>query len=151
MKTLIALTICAAALSAQTSVQVAVKFSTTQKIWNILLRPKTVLADFACVAAELEPGESTACTVTLNQSARFGGVAVVVSLPAGFTGPPAVTIPAGATATTFQILRVDLVGYIGPRMLAAPVTARVPGRPAVHWAQVMVPCVARLDRCGNVE
>lgn len=135
------------ALAAQTvTVQVAAKLGPLQKIWNILLRPKTVLADFSCDMAEMEPGEVSTCTVTLNQTARAGGVSINVTLPTGFTGPPSVLVPGGTAMATFQITRLDIVAG-SPQIFTAPWAMRLEGCEQ-RFASVLLACCARADRCG---
>lgn len=87
------------------SVAVRVKYGLIEKIWSILLRPKTTIVNFTCDKTELEPGEIAACTVTINVPARAGGLRIEVLMPAELTGPAIVTIPQSATSATFTISR----------------------------------------------
>jgi len=146
MKRVAALAILCSALSAQT-VQIAARQGTIQKIWNILLRPKTTLSVFTCAAAEMEPGESTDCTATLNQTARGAGVLVTVTLPTGFTGPASVTIPAGSASATFTVTRQDVIAA-DPRTFTVAFSARMGGCAAQYFSSVVTACCARADRCG---
>jgi hypothetical protein len=61
------------------------------------------VASLACSPASLTAGASTTCTVSLTQPAPAGGSIVTLSStnPAALPVPPSVTVPAGATSTTF--------------------------------------------------
>jgi hypothetical protein len=136
----------ASTLSAQT-VQITVKQGSISKAWSILLRPKVTLSAFTCAAAEMEPGESTVCTVTLNQPARALGVEVTVVLPTGFTGPASVTVPAGSASATFSLTRLDVIAA-GPRVFPVAWSIHIPGCAPQRFAEVLTACCARADRCG---
>jgi hypothetical protein len=43
---------------------------------------------------------------------------------------------------------VDLVGYVSSEILPARMSVWVTGWPARHYAEILVPCCARVDRCG---
>lgn len=150
MKRLAVLSLLCAALSAQTvTVQIVVKRGLIEKIiWNILLRPKTILSALTCNATEMEPGDSATCTVTLNQAARGNGVTAEVMLPAGFSGPLSVTIPNGSAVATFQITRQDVIASTDPRLFTVAFSARMEGCATQRFSSVVMACCARTDRCG---
>jgi hypothetical protein len=109
MKHLIALMLLPNFLSAQTpapvEIKVRVKGSIIEKVWSIILRPRTVATAINCTATEMEPGESTDCTVTINQPARAAGAEIEITMPPGISGPNVVSIGAGQTTRLFQISR----------------------------------------------
>jgi hypothetical protein len=147
MKRFLLLLVFAGIASAQTvTIQVTAKLNTVQKIWNILLRPKTVLAEFTCDVTEMEPGETATCTVTLNQPARPVGATIAITLPTGFTGPPSVLIPGGAASATFSITRLDTFAS-NPTIFPVAWSMRL-GACAQRYASVLLACCARADRCG---
>jgi len=52
----------------------------------------------------IEPGESTTCTVTMNQPAGTGGFSAPISVSAaGLTLPASVVVPQGQTTATFVV------------------------------------------------
>ena len=77
------------------------------KSYQFTLRPKTFVSSLTCTLVEIEPGESSLCTLNLNQLARAGGIAIDLTLPAGFTGPSTVSVGAGLNITTFTVTRTD--------------------------------------------
>lgn len=96
------------------TVTIRVKYGLLEKLWNILLRPRTTIVGFTCDKTELEPGEITACTVTISAPARAGGLRVDVIVPVELTGPSVVTINQGATSVTFSISRPSTTGAVVP-------------------------------------
>ncbi len=59
----------------------------------------------------LAPGQSGFCFVTITKPAPKGGAVFRITLKGmGLTAPMLVTVPKGATSTTFQIVRPILSG-----------------------------------------
>lgn len=122
--------------------------SLLQKLWQLILRPRTIIGDFACDLTEMEPGDSTQCTISLNQPARVPGYPVDITVPPGFTGPGSITIPAGAGTATFSISRLDLSGAIGPQILPTAISVWAVNQPGTAtYADVGIPCCALRDQC----
>lgn len=86
------------------------------RIWQFFFGSAYSVTNLTCdrsasIADPLVPGDSSTCTVTINQPAGTNGVQVMVTVPAPLIGGPpngVLTIPAGGTTGTF------LVTYPGP-------------------------------------
>lgn len=62
------------------------------------------ISSVGCAAASLNPGQSTACTVTLSGPAATGGQTVTISSsPSSVQIPPSVTVPSSATTASFTL------------------------------------------------
>jgi hypothetical protein len=63
------------------------------------------LSNFQCDKPELEPGEASACTLTLNKAAPPGGLTVALTAddPAKLSVPATATIPAGSSSAPVKV------------------------------------------------
>lgn len=71
-------------------------------IKNAGAAPTPFLTSLACSPAALFSGQQSACTVSLNTAASTAATVAIVSGNAAVTVPSTVTIPAGATFTSFS-------------------------------------------------
>lgn len=90
-------------------VQVQARAGAFSWFWKFILRPSVVLTALSCDKTELEPGESSTCTVTLNRAARVGGFLVGITMPAELSGPTTILVPAGQNNATFTVTRPQTV------------------------------------------
>jgi hypothetical protein len=108
MKKLLLLLLAAGTLAAQTTPQTVNLSATGNGVTlncTITLTTRAVLSKFTCAPINLYPGDTTVCTVTINQPADPGGFLVTIALPSIFSGPGSVTILAGATNAVFVVAR----------------------------------------------
>jgi hypothetical protein len=145
LKLILAAALFTTALSAQI-VPLTVKLGAKELSWTITLKPKVTLSAFTCDATEMEPGDTTACTITLTAPAKAAGVTVTVTLPTGFTGPPSVLIPGGSVTATFTITRLDLTAS-NPQIFPVSWALRL-GACEQRFAGILLACCARVDKCG---
>lgn len=100
------------AIAQTADVKVTPRNGTPPKVWTFTLTDKVLISRFACDKAELTPGESSTCTVTLNVLARLGGFLFDVVLPPGFTGPATVLVGMNSSAVDFTVTRVELTAAV---------------------------------------
>ena len=135
------------------AVQVSVRLDTMTKIWQFFFGVRTTITLFSCdrsASADdpILPGESSTCTVTLNQPAGRAGVTVQVIIPTPLTGGPSggtITIPPGATSGSFV---VTYPSAAGAWLIPTGLTIWGPGIETQYLAELMWPCCARADQCG---
>jgi len=159
---LIGLMLCGMAL-AQTppaSVTVTVKYGTVQKIWNFVFGAPYTITDLECTqppdapapapgSTMLLPGDSSTCTVTINQAAPAAGLQIQVTIPSPLTGGPTggvLTIPSAATTGTFTV--TYSVSANAPTIFMGEAVEIVGPVSDESYLSLFIPCCARADLCG---
>ena len=158
------LAVCCAPALAQAppaSVSVTVKYGTAQKVWNFFFGAPYTITDLECTqppdatapapgSTMLLPGDSSTCTVTINQGAPAAGVNIQVLVPSPLTGGPAggiLTIVQGATTGTFTVAYPAAANGTTV-FLGEAVEIDTPASTESYLA-LFIPCCARADLCGD--
>ena len=125
--------------------QVTVRAPGSEATAPLAVRPITRLVSVSCSASVIEPGESTACTATLNQAAGAKGFVFDVGLPANVSGPSQVAIPAAGASAVFVVVATGTASALAPaiHMLVLPRAGLLAAA-----VDLLEPCCSRPDRCG---
>jgi hypothetical protein len=73
---------------------------------TVAYTPLSNIISFTCAPLDLWPGDTSTCTVTIATAAPVGGVTYAITRISGTdkVAPPSLTIAAGQTAGTFQVV-----------------------------------------------